>query len=279
MKMQVVWEDSAVHCARNVTVGYTMDAMHIHDVYEIYMAVSEGIRYMVNDRIYLLEPGDVLLFTDTDLHKSSVPPEAVYDRWVITFPPQFIREHGGEELLRCFEEGRSGGSHRLRLDVGQQAEFTALAQALMAQPAQTVAPQLGQWVELCRLLLFLERTARSAVRELPDARQSQHPQIRTVLAYIDDNFLQKLTLDELSARCFLNKHYLCRLFKKEIGFSIHEYITYRRLAQAVRLLRAGHSVTETAQLSGFGSDTFFITTFKKEMGTTPSRYARQQGAL
>lgn len=276
MKMQPVWETEEIYCAHAVTDGSTMAAMHIHEVYEIFMACSGGIRYLVNDRIYTLAPGDVLLFTDTDLHKPSVPAGTVYDRYVITFPPQLLRRCGGEELLRCFEAGRNGGSHRLSLSTEEQAEFFALVQALEAQAKQPVCPQLGQWVELCRLLLFLGRIAGRAPQELPALRQSLHPQIRTVLEYIDENFRQNIPLDTLSALCFLDKHYLCRLFRRETGFCIHDYITYRRLAHAIRLLRAGESVAGAARRSGFGSDTFFITTFKKTLGTTPSRYARQQ---
>ena len=141
------------------------------------------------------------------------------------------------------------------------------------QAAQETPPvQTGRWLALCQLLLFLCRMQQNTA--VPQQEKSSlHPQIRTVLAYIDENFRQQVTLETLSEQCFLDRHYLCRLFKRDTGLCIHDYITYRRLSCAAALLRAGESVSTAANRSGFSSDAFFITTFKKNVGMTPYRYA------
>lgn len=275
MKMQAVYETDGISCTRATTIGHGMKAMHVHDVYEVYTVLSSGVKCFVNDRIYTLEPGDVMLFSSADLHRSSVPPDVLYDRYVVTFPPRPLLQHGGEKLLECFEAVRAGGSHRLTLSAQEQQTLLGLLRALEAEAKQPVEAALGQWLALGQVLLFLGRAYRRAVQTLPAVRPGHNPQVRTVLEYIDVNFRQPVTLDELSALCYLNKHYLCRLFRRETGFCIHDYITYRRLACAVSLLRAGESVSAAAGASGFGSDTFFITTFKKHLGVTPHRYACQ----
>ncbi len=273
--MQAVYETDGVSCARATTIGREMKAMHIHDVYEVYMVLSSGVKCFVNDRIYALEPGDVMLFSSADLHRASMPQDVLYDRYVVTFPPQVLRQHGGEKLLDCFEAVRAGGSHRLTLSAQEQQTLRGLLRTLEAEAKQPTEAALGQWLALGQVLLFLGRAYRRAPQALPAARQSRNPQVRAVLEHIDANFRQPVTLDELSALCYLNKYYLCRLFRRETGFCIHDYITYRRLACAVALLRAGESVSAAAIASGFGSDTFFITTFKKHLGVTPYRYACQ----
>ena len=63
-----VYGDGRVSSQHSISQGYDMRAMHIHDSYEIYMALSEGVRFFVNDRVYALNRGDVMLFTNTDLH-------------------------------------------------------------------------------------------------------------------------------------------------------------------------------------------------------------------
>ena len=268
MAMQQVWDETEIQCTRSVTLGNAMKAMHIHNVYEIYMPLSSGVRLFVQDRTYDLEPGDVMLFSDADLHKAAVPADVVYDRFVIYFSPRLLRGTPCEELLQCF--GRPQG-HRLRLQKEQQQEFLQLVQVLQA--AQETPPvQTGRWLALCQLLLFLCRMQQNTA--VPQQEKSSlHPQIRTVLAYIDENFRQQVTLETLSEQCFLDRHYLCRLFKRDTGLCIHDYITYRRLSFAAALLRAGESVSTAANRSGFSSDAFFITTFKKNVGMTPYRYA------
>lgn len=268
MAIQQLWEETEIQCTRNVTVGNSMKAMHIHEMYEVYMPLSDGVKIFVQDRTYDPEPGDVLMFSDADLHKAVVPADAVYDRYVICFSPRLLRGTPCEELLQCFG-GPQG--HRLRLQEEQRQEFLRLVQAL--QEAQENPPvQTGRWLALCQLLLFLCRVRQNASVP-PQEKSSLHPQTRTVLAYIDENFRQSVTLETLSELCFLDRHYLCRLFKRDTGLRIHDYITYRRLACATALLRAGESVSTAASRSGFSSDAFFITTFKKNVGMTPYRYA------
>ncbi len=274
MKMQAVWDSGSIRCAKSSTVGDVMASMHIHDVYEIYMVLSNGVKYFVNDRIYTLEPGDVMLLDSMDLHMAHIPPDARYERYVITFPPQLLPEADRAALLECFAGGEQR-EHRLTLTPPEQSEFEVLAQALLQEQEQPVLGELGQRLALERLLVFLNRISRR-LQLLPQPGCGQDPRIRAVLSHIDAHFRGPVTLEELSALCYLNRHYLCRLFKRETGFCIHDYITYRRLACAIRLLCGGESVAAAARLSGFGSDTFFITTFKKTIGTTPSRYARQQ---
>ena len=74
-----------------------------------------------------------------------------------------------------------------------------------------------------------------------------------MLQYIDANYTDTISLDSLSAHCFLNKSYLCRLFKRETGFHIHDYIVYRRLSHGMLLLRSG----------------------RQQLGITPYQYAKK----
>lgn len=94
-----------------------------------------------------------------------------------------------------------------------------------------------------------------------------------MIRYIDEHYMENITLEDLSARCFLNKSYLCRLFKRETGFHIHDYLTYRRLSRAMEHLRAGESVSHTARCTGFSGDTFFIRVFRQHLDMTPYQYA------
>lgn len=257
--------------------GSQVRPFHIHESYEIFMAQSKDIKFFINDRIYHPEEGDVMLLTDQDMHFSSTPSQWDYRRVIVTFSPHRLLESGGGALLECFEAVRAGGSHRLQLTPEEQREFCAIAEAIGREGEQPEVPGLGQWLELSRMLLLLTRVRRRGEPALPSGRRSLHPQVRLVQEHIDGHFCEALNLDQLSALCFLNKHYLCRLFRKETGFCIHDYITYRRLAFGIRLLREGCSVGEAALQSGFRSDSFFITTFKKNLGVTPYRFLRQNG--
>ena len=275
--MQSVFKTGEITCNQTVSESYEMKTMHVHDVYEIYMAQSKGVKFLVNDRLYELEVGDVMLFSNKDLHKVSVPQSEVYKRYVITFSPEIFFEDERSVLLACFDKDAYGRrDHRLRLTSEEQDTLKALIEALMDERSQSDLSKLGQSLALGRILVFLNRICNSVEYSEVSPTRSRDTRVLAVLEYIDENYDRSITLDELSKHCYLNKYYMCRLFNRETGFCIHDYLIYRRLSAALRLLQKGVSVSQTARLSGFASDTFFITTFKKHFGMTPTQYVNEQ---
>lgn len=102
--------------------------------------------------------------------------------------------------------------------------------------------------------------------------------LRTAQAirYIEKNFSEDVSVNRLSEELGISNSFLSRIFKKEIGMSVHEYLNRYRILKSVELLQT-HSVTETGYLCGFCDNSHFISVFKRLMGTTPMRYKSSQG--
>ena len=108
-----------------------------------------------------------------------------------------------------------------------------------------------------------------------DPRTENDPRLNAILDYIRTHCDYPVTLDELSKEFYLNKYYLCRMFKNKLGFGISDYIESCRLSNAIPLLRAGVPISTVALKTGFGSDTYFISTFKKHFGISPKKYVKE----
>ena len=93
--------------------------------------------------------------------------------------------------------------------------------------------------------------------------------------YIQENLTEPLTLDQISNKFYISKHYLCRIFKSATGFSVMEYIIHSRILRARQLLQEGVSVQQAGELSGFSDNSHFIRTFGNLTGTSPGRYAKE----
>jgi len=103
------------------------------------------------------------------------------------------------------------------------------------------------------------------------------PKIVTILNYINNNLDKKITLDILQKKFFLNKYYLSRTFKKNTGFTIIEYVIYKRIIWAMELLISGKTALDVAHTVGFGDYSTFFKAFKNITGCSPSRYRNQLG--
>lgn len=91
--------------------------------------------------------------------------------------------------------------------------------------------------------------------------------------YICDNLHMRITLDTLSAYVNLNASYLSRLFKKETGISITEYIQNKKIETAKNMLAySEYTPAQIANILAFHSQSYFTEVFHKKTGLTPKAY-------
>lgn len=103
---------------------------------------------------------------------------------------------------------------------------------------------------------------------VPETAQSTTAAL--VKAYLDANYHLECNLDQLAAQFSYSKFYLEKLFQKTYGTSIVRYRNQQRMVEAQNLLR-NHSVTETAQLTGYSSIYTFSRAFRTFYGYSPTQ--------
>lgn len=108
--------------------------------------------------------------------------------------------------------------------------------------------------------------------------EKDKPIVQIVKEYIDNNLDQDLTREALAERVYLNQDYLARIFKKEIGESIVNYITGKRIEVAKAYLdKTNESVNSIAIRVGYDNFSYFTKIFKDRVGMTPKEYRRIYG--
>lgn len=92
--------------------------------------------------------------------------------------------------------------------------------------------------------------------------------------FIDKNFAQPISLQEITAEAFISKYHFIRLFRNFYGTTPHQYLKEVRVANAKQYLKEGMPVADACYSVGFDSVTSFTGLFKRITGSTP--YAFQQ---
>jgi AraC-like DNA-binding protein len=99
--------------------------------------------------------------------------------------------------------------------------------------------------------------------------------VRRALALLRERVAESVTLDELAAHAGLEKFRLCRAFRAEVGIPPHAWLTELRVLRAKELLAAGTAPREVAPLVGFYDQSRLNGHFRRIVGTTPGRWARE----
>lgn len=119
------------------------------------------------------------------------------------------------------------------------------------------------------------RAMRKYLEYLPDRIYSQN--IKKAIAYINENYISPISLQDVAKAVALNEEYLSRLFKKETKWNYSEYLNIIRLKKAERLVKTTDlKVHEIANQVGIMNSAYFTQLFKKEFGMSPSMMRLKQ---
>lgn len=97
--------------------------------------------------------------------------------------------------------------------------------------------------------------------------------ITMCIEYVYNHIHDRITIEDLAAYTDLSPSYLSRLFKKELGISVSDYIREKKIDKAQNLLKySDFTPVEIANYLSFSSQSHFIQTFEKMVGMTPKKY-------
>ena len=129
------------------------------------------------------------------------------------------------------------------------------------------AALLNLWKQLYDLA-----AERSNLR-LKTASQDEQRTKQAVL-YIQEHFMEAVTLDDIASSIMVSKSECCRCFKRTLGITPFEYLMKYRIQESAKRIRRKpqDSISEIAGSVGFNNTSYFNKIFKKYMECTPSEY-------
>jgi AraC-like DNA-binding protein len=224
------------------------------DKYDITYIIKGNARYIVDKKVYELGPGDLLYLSDgveieavtypkNPMHCFTVNYNSLYATTRFT-PLQIVKNIGiRRELIGLFREMTTGWSER-------QEGYIMKTRAL--------------------LMLILHRLNELLIFKIDNMTVDYR--INKITRFITKHYADKLTVKDLAEQVNLNKAYLGRLFKKQTGVTIDQYIIQVRVRNAENMLQSGnYKVHEVAEHCGFSDVFHFYKIFRATRGFSPSK--------
>ena len=90
--------------------------------------------------------------------------------------------------------------------------------------------------------------------------------VSEALLYIHKHYTERITIDDIASRVFLNKNYFIKKFRDIIGMTPYEYITELRIGTVKTLSQSGLSVIEASERAGFSTTASYYRAVKNSKG-------------
>lgn len=268
---------SAVIPARSLTLASSNNIVvnHWHNSLEL-IYISEGhMDVGVNDRIYSLHAGDLLIVNSANLHYTQV-----YDlttvNYTLQIPYSLLKTHIPDYDFLHFQGPNQDG-----LLTGT-AHHQLLCEYLVALQNLVQEQEYGYSVKYNSILfdiIHILITNYSIVRNSAEKRRDEwlHERNAQIINYVNAHYAQPITLEDGASLLSLNTEYFCRYFKKNFGKTFIEYVNSVRLSHVHDdLLNTTLPVSTLMERHGFVNYRTFIKMFRAAYGCSPAELRRQK---
>ena len=253
---------------------------HHHTAFEITMVKKGSGIYATQASEFSFKENDIFFFSTDEFHwiKKLDSPTTFIN---IHFEPRFIWSSkmgiSNIELLKIFFKPKHKAINKMHIDGGFSQTVRELILKIESEShAKKPEYETLLKVHLMNILVEMIRAYDGELADL-DAPYTSHTlrYMEKVLSHIDKHFDTDLSLDELSDIAHMSKTYFCRQFKELNGISPWDYITIKRIEQAISYIETTNlTKLEIAAKCGYNNTSNFYHAFKKVTGKNPSDYKK-----
>lgn len=249
------------------------DSYHKHDFVELAYILSGEGRYRIEDRIYSVKEGDLLILNPGVRHQAISCPEADVPATEFFVGFSDIRLAGLPENFMMVPEGQyvihTSGELRQKL-----------FKICSTMEAENAVCRQGRYFMLKAyliqmLLLVIREQCEPLVRAKGCAFESVNKKyvVEQIVNYFEDHYNEKISLDQIAENMYLSPFYISKIFKSETGDTPIRHLIDIRLEKAKEQLEGGWqgSIQEVAASVGYEDAYHFSKLFKKRYGISPSQ--------
>ena len=242
--------------------------LHTHDDYEIYMFLAGDAKYIVEGNTYSLNPQDIIVIRKNEMHRVFHNSYKPYRRMVINVSPQFFIQHNCSEYEHQFLNYGTG--NKINADVVVSSGIYNALERLkkFSDNFSDISSPVVCGV-IIEILYLINKNM-----NFSDADKT-NSQLENIIEYINSNYTESFSLDDLEKMFFISKYHLCRSFKKVTGLTVYQYIARKRITLVNELSKSGRNIGDAAIAAGFSSYSSFYRAYISEYGCSPRTGIKQ----
>lgn len=247
---------------------------HSHSYYEFYFFMEGDVSMQIGKDLHPLRFGDVIVIPPGVPHRAIIHSQKLAYRRFVFWIGQDFYEHLCQ-VSTCYsyllDYVKKTKQYIFHLDrIASNTLQSKMLRLLEEMQADRFGKELQLTLYVDDLLLRLNRIVYEMLE--PEKNSNDASLYANLVEYIENHLEEELSLEKLAEEFYVSKYHIAHIFKDNIGLSIHQYITKKRLLLCEEAIRAKMNITDVYQTYGFGDYSSFYRAFKKEYGISPKEF-------
>lgn len=245
--------------------------LHFHTELECNYVHKGKFICKVGDGEFIVNQGDIILLNSKVPHETEVVEDGT-ELTTLIFHDYSAPQNTGN--LQRFLMKTDTPVHILKNGEAETAELSAYILNILREKEQKNRAYNYYLSAIIHLVIAFFHRIEFLTDNDNITRNLPLKKIIPAVEYIDQNYSEDISLDDLSRLLNITKQHFCKIFKKATGGTPTDYINFVRITNAEALLKTEMSISEIAYAVGFSSLSYFNRIFKKSNFFSPHSYRR-----
>ncbi len=245
-----------------------------HRLVEIMLVVQGEMHYTIDGAKYTAKAGDLAVINAGEFHSSKANHVSLCERLILHFSTNYIPVFKSFTPMNAFQKANLY-QHIIPKEIVQKTKILSLFKKIETMcKSEDLYKDLRLFSLLISFIAELNRavdllTSKNHYISSPTATNDL---FKSTIDYINENIQKPLPIPKVAQYIGVSESYLHRLFKKNMGISILNFIQHQKMQLALSLLRKGHSAQTVSEMVGYEYYATFSNSFKKIFGQSPNQF-------
>ena len=248
---------------------------HCHPEIEITYIKKGAMHYRINNRSFHLKEGEIIFCNSNALHSGEMIDQEDCSYIPVTFDPKLIYGFFRSTICTKYVDPiiQNLSICAMHIDYSREWHKDFREQMLKVISLDKDRPELDISIRMQIMWrLLAEHLPHQPVSTASDL--TEYERIRKILSYIEQNYMNRITLTDISESLHLCESECTRLFKRHMNTTLFAFLQEYRIERSLEYLNTKESISAIAEKTGFSDSNYYSKVFSKIKGCSPREYRK-----
>ena len=252
---------------------------HCHPEIEITYIKKGAMHYRINNRSFHLKEGEIIFCNSNALHSGEMIDQKDCSYIPVTFDPKLIYGFFRSTICTKYVDPiiQNLSICAMHIDYSREWHKDFREQMLKVISLDKDRPDFYELDISIRMQIMWRLLAgHLPLQSVPAAADLvEYDRIKKIISYIEQNYMNKITLKDISNLIHLCESECTRLFKRHMNTTLFSFLQEYRIERSLEYLNAGEAISLVAEKAGFGDSNYYSKVFNRIKGCSPREYRKQ----